>query len=347
MGPPKISSRIGATGVGLTIAIANLAMIATLSAAAIAGPAIEAARKVNNRSSGVKIPNENAAFMSELKLRPPKKQPFSAASIAAAAPLPSGAAGAMPDFSAAAARDYAQVYRPGRAATAVDPAEAAAYKAFETEGSPEAKIELGESFEWRYPNSVYAKVIEGVLVTLYYEKKDWAKFYSSAHDALTMDPDNLPVLTLVGWIIPRQYKDGDPVTAARLDEGEEYEKHALALVAAMKKPKSVSEEQFKNAQDGLAWRAHSGLGIAYFRRKDFDDSVKELQIAVKEESPEVDPTDLYILGIDLQNLIRPSEAEDAFKKCAAIADNNTMQSACKQSADTAAKLAALRATPTQ
>ena len=38
---------------------------------------------------------------------------------------------------------YAQVYRPGRAGTAVDPAEAAAYKAFATEGSPEAKIELG------------------------------------------------------------------------------------------------------------------------------------------------------------------------------------------------------------
>ena len=62
---------------------------------------------------------------------------------------------------------------------------------------------------------------------------------------------------------------------------------------AMKRPKSVSEEQFKNAQDGQQ-RAHSGLGIAYFRRKDFDDSVKELQIAVKEEAPEVDPTDLYI-----------------------------------------------------
>jgi tetratricopeptide (TPR) repeat protein len=241
----------------------------------------------------------------------------------------------------------AQVYRPGRAAAAVDPAEAAAYKAFETEGSPEAKIELGESFEWRYPNSVYAKVVEGVLVTLYYEKKDWAKFYSSAHDALTMDPDNLPVLTLVGWTIPRQYKDGDPTMAARLDEAEEYDKHAIGLVAAMKKPKGVTEDQFKNAQDGLAWKAHSGLGITYFRRKNYSDSVKELQIAIQEESSEVDPADLYILGIDLQNLIRPSEAEDAFKKCAAIADNNTMQGACKQSADTAAKLAALRAAPTQ
>jgi len=247
----------------------------------------------------------------------------------------------------AAPSGYAQVLRPGRSVTPIDPAEAAAYKEFDTEGNPEAKIELGESFEWRYPNSVYAKMVEGSLVTLYFQEKNWPKFYSSAHDALTMEPDNLPVLTLVGWMIPRQYKEGDPAMASRLDEGEEYDKHAIGLVAAMKKPKGVTDEQFRNAQDGLAWRAHSGLGIIYFREKKFEESAKELQIAVKEESTDVDPADLYILGIDLQSLIRPSEAADAFSKCAAISDNNNLQSQCKQGADTAAKLAALRAAPTQ
>ena len=246
---------------------------------------------------------------------------------------------AVAGVAAIATSGHAQVYSPGKAATAVDPAEAAAYKAFEAEGDPDAKIQLGESFEWRYPNSGYAKVIEGVLVTLYYEKKDWPKFYTAAHDALTMDPNNLPVLTLVGWMTPRQYKEGDPTMAARLDEAEEYDKHAISLVAAMKRPKGVTDEQFRNAQDGLSWRAHSGLGITYFRRKNYDESAKELQIAVKEEAPEVDPADLYILGIDLQNLNRLAEAEDAFTKCVAIPDNNDLQGRCKQSADAAAKMA--------
>lgn len=246
---------------------------------------------------------------------------------------------AVAGLAAIGTSSYAQVYSPSKAATAVDPAEAAAYKAFEAEGDPEAKIELGESFEWRYPNSRYSKSIDTVLVTLYYGKKDWAKFYSTAHDVIAADPDNIPVLALVGWMIPRQYKDGDPTMEARLAEGEEYDKHAISLVATMKRPKGVTDEQFRNAQDGLSWRAHSGLGITYFRRKNYDDSVKELQIAVKEESPEVDPADLYILGIDLQNLNRLSEAEDAFTKCIAIPDHNDLQSQCKQRADAAAKMA--------
>ena len=250
---------------------------------------------------------------------------------------------AVAGVAAIATSGYGQVYSPGKAATAVDPAETAAYKAFEAEGDPEAKIQLGESFEWRYPNSSYSKSVDTVLVTLYYGKKDWAKFYATAHDVIATDPDNIPVLALVGWMIPRQYKDGDPTMEARLAEGEEYDKHAISLVAAMKRPKGVTDEQFRNAQDGLAWRAHSGLGITYFRRKNYDDSVKELQIAVKEESPEVDPADLYILGVDQLNLNRLGEAEDAFTKCVAIPDHNDLLSRCKQNADTVAKMAGTHA----
>lgn len=213
--------------------------------------------------------------------------------------------------------------------------EEAAYKAFNDEGDPDAKIEFGEAFDRAYPTSGYQKAVDSVLVTLYYNKEDWPKFYDTGHKLIAEDPDNVPILELVGWVIPRQYNAADPGEPAKLDESEKYEKHALGLIAEMKKPRAVTKDQFNNAQASLAWRAHGGLGMTYFRRKDFANSVKELEIAVTEESPETDPVDLYVLGIDLQNLNRSSEAVDAFEKCSQIPGK--LQDRCKQIADSTMK----------
>jgi tetratricopeptide (TPR) repeat protein len=225
---------------------------------------------------------------------------------------------------------------PQQGGSVVDRAEEeAAYKAFNKEGDPDAKIEFGEAFDRAYPTSGYQKSVDSVLVTLYYNKEDWPKFYDTGHKLIAEDPDNVPILELVGWVIPRQYNAADPGEPAKLDESEKYEKHALDLIAAMKKPRAVTKDQFNNAQDSLAWRAHGGLGMTYFRRKDFANSVKELEIAVTEESPETDPVDLYILGVDLQNLNRVSEAADAFEKCSEIPGK--LQDRCKQTADSMMK----------
>jgi tetratricopeptide (TPR) repeat protein len=213
--------------------------------------------------------------------------------------------------------------------------EEAAYKAFDNEGNPDAKIELGEDFDRAYPTSGYQKSVDSIITLLYYNKGDWADFFATGHKVIAEDPDNVPILELVGWVIPRQYNSADPSESAKLDESEKYEKHALSVIAAMKKPKAVTKDQFNNAQASLAWRAHGGLGMTYFRRKDFANSVKELEIAVTEESPETDPVDLYILGVDLQNLNRTSEAVDAFTKCSQILGG--LQDRCRKNMDSAMK----------
>ena len=80
--------------------------------------------------------------------------------------------------------------------------------------------------------------------------------------------------------------------------------------------------------------AHSGLGLIYFRREKYDESAKELQIAIPGEA-NPDQTDLFILGADLENLSRFKEAADAFNRCAQIA--GMMQDKCKEYASVAEK----------
>jgi tetratricopeptide (TPR) repeat protein len=214
------------------------------------------------------------------------------------------------------------------------PAEVAAFKAFTDETSPEAKIRLGEDFDENFPRSQYAESVDTSLTFLYFNKQDWSSFYANADRVIAINPKSTSVLELVGWVIARHYKSMDPSAAQQLDKAEKYEKSALSVVAAMKKPKQVTPKEFDDSQTSLAWRAHSALGAIYFRRKDYADSAKEMQLAVKQEAPEPDSGDLYVLGVDFENLNRASDATDLFSQCSQITGD--MQETCRKAYEAAA-----------
>jgi Tfp pilus assembly protein PilF len=135
-------------------------------------------------------------------------------------------------------------------------------------------------------------------------------------------------------VIPHVYNPNDPDAAKNLDKAEQYEKHAMQVVQTMPKPAAMTDDQFTQSKTALLSEAHSGLGLVYFRRQQPADSVKELQQATQ-IAPKPDPTDFFVMGIDLQTLGRNPEAADAFNKCAEIPSN--LQDRCKQSAETAKK----------
>jgi VWFA-related protein len=220
----------------------------------------------------------------------------------------------------------------------VSPAEQADFHAFDVEPVVEKKIALGEAFDQRYPKSAYKEQVDTELSYLYFDDGDYPKFSAAADRVLALNPKSVPILEVVGWLIPRRYDANDPDAARKLDEAEKYEKSALAIVAAMKRPRQVTPAEFANSQASLAWRAHSGLGTVYFRRKDFADSATELQLALKQEGSEPDPTDLYVLGIDLEKLGRMSDAADDFAQCSVMSGG--MQQQCQQAYESASHAAA-------
>ena len=149
------------------------------------------------------------------------------------------------------------------------------------------------------------------------------------------------MLTTVGWTIPHVYNTDDPDADQELNKAETYSKHAIDVMAKMPKPSDLTDAQFAEAKGRRAFQAHSALGLVYFRRGDYDNSAKELELSTK-GNPVHDATDLFVLGVDLQNLNRDSEAEDAFGGCSQIA--GPLQDRCKQSAATA-KAPAMQSKP--
>jgi tetratricopeptide (TPR) repeat protein len=220
-----------------------------------------------------------------------------------------------------------------------DPKEQAAYQAFhkasETDG--DKKIHLGLTFLSKYPGDRYSAEVYEELSQTYYDKKDLPSFYTYSEKGLTLFPDDVHLLALTGWVIPRVFDANAPDADKKLDKAELYEKHALDVMGKLIKPTGVPDDQFLQYKTGEAAIVHSGLGLIYFRREQYDASAKELQTATQTESTP-DPTDFFILGADLENLGKYKEAADAFNRCAQFP--GSVQDNCKKYADVAAQHAA-------
>jgi tetratricopeptide (TPR) repeat protein len=251
----------------------------------------------------------------------------------AAATLPARAwaqQGAPPPLSGAQGKPAT-----GAQAPKLNPKEEADYKAFMAVAPSDAdkRIQLGQQFLQSYPGTRYEESVENQLVTAYYNKQDWNNFYSIADKAIEKDPDDVDAMAVVGWVIPHLYDPNDPNKDKKLDKAASYEKHAIEILASIQKPANLNDEQFALAKSEKLTEAHSGLGLVYFRQQEFDDAIKELQLATANASP--DATDLYVLGVSFQQLNPPrnSDAADAFTKCSQIPGG--LQDRCKQSANDA------------
>jgi tetratricopeptide (TPR) repeat protein len=243
---------------------------------------------------------------------------------------------ANPTTPALPTTDEATKMRPE--APKVDPAEEAAYKTFfdTKQEDVDAEIPLGQQFLQKYPKSKYAGAVYSRLVKAYFAKQDWDDFYASADNAIALNPDDVATLVIVGWVIPHSYDPKDLEADRKIAKAERYEKHAIELLPALQKPPDMTDAQFAAVKASAESEAHSGLGLVYFRREDYADSIAELQKAIVPGTP--DPTDLWVMGIELQKLKRFSDAADAYQKCGAI--QSGLQDRCKQLNEQAKKLAA-------
>jgi tetratricopeptide (TPR) repeat protein len=227
----------------------------------------------------------------------------------------------------------------GKEAPKIDPAEEAAYKAFSDikTDDTDKQIQAGEQFVEKYPASRYDLQVYTALTQDYLNKQLTDKMYASADKALALDPDDVSILVLVGWAIPHHYDSKDLEADRKLDKAEAYEKHALDLLATMPKPANLTDEQFGKVKTQAESQAHSALGLVYFRRQDYEKSITELQQGTS-TAPSADPTDYFVMGMELKKLTKYKDAADAFQKCAGL--GGQLASRCKDSADESKKLAA-------
>ena len=185
--------------------------------------------------------------------------------------------------------------------------------------------------------SVYAR-----LAFDYLKQGAEDKVFNAGQKTLQLNPENVDVLALMAMLIPRRVDTTALSADQQLTRAETYAKQAITLIPSLPKPATITDEEFAKAKNDKLAMAHSGLGMVYFQRQRYADSANEYTQATT-LAAQVDPADLFMLGVSLQNGKKFSEAADAFGKCAEVAW--AWQDNCKKQQDVAKKSAAAAPKP--
>ena len=216
----------------------------------------------------------------------------------------------------------------------VNAEEDAAFKAFQAvpTSDPKQKIQAGEAFLQKYPETRYKSGVYGVLAFVYLQDGQVQKMQEYGEKEIALAPNDVSTLALLAQTLPRSIHAGTPQTEAAqlLVKAEQYSKQAIEITPTIPKPANMTDEQFAAAKNQNLAMAHSGLGLVYIRRGKNAEAITELDEAVKVD-PNPDPVNYYLLGMANKSTSHFDDAVTAFNKCATMA--GPMQATCKAQAD--------------
>ena len=225
------------------------------------------------------------------------------------------------------------------AAAPSSPQEETDYKTMQQTTDVQKRIQACEEFLQKYPQSRYRPAAYQGLVSGYYATQQIPKMLDAGEKEIQLNPNDAPVLAVMGQTLARSYKASAPDAAQLLDKAEQYSKKAIEVTPTLPKPEGLTDEAFTNAKNDTLTMAHSGLGLVYIRRGKFSDAISELEESVKDDRhPDPDPVNYYLLGIADKQTSHYDKAVLAFSKCASV--QSSLQAACKANADDAKKQSA-------
>jgi tetratricopeptide (TPR) repeat protein len=223
----------------------------------------------------------------------------------------------------------------------VNAEEDGAYKAFQAVNPNDAakKIELGEAFLQKYPESRYKSPVYGALTYAYLQSGNTQKMQEYGEKEIALMPNDVSTLALLGQTLPRGLHGSasSPEAVQVLAKAEQYSKQAIEITPTLPKPENLTDEAFASAKNQTLAMAHSGLGLVYVRRGKNAEAIPELEQAVKID-PNPDPVNYYLLGMANKITSHFDDAIAAFNKCAAM--TGPLQGTCKSQAEDAKKLGA-------
>jgi tetratricopeptide (TPR) repeat protein len=223
----------------------------------------------------------------------------------------------------------------------VNAEEDAAYKTFFAvlPNDSAKKIELGEAFIQKYPESRYRSPVYGALTFAYVQTGNMQKMQEVGEKEIALAPNDVSTLALLAQTLPRGIRGnaGSAENMQTLAKAERYSKQAIEVAPTLPKPDGMTDEAFTSAKNQALAMAHSGLGLVYVRRGKNAEAIPELEQAIKVD-PNPDPVNFYLLGMANKSTSHFDDAVAAFNKCVAI--TGPMQGTCKSQSDDAKKLAA-------
>jgi tetratricopeptide (TPR) repeat protein len=210
---------------------------------------------------------------------------------------------------------------------AVTKEELNAYKAIYAvrAGDPNKITELGEAFVVKFPDSVYAGAVYSEMTSAYLQTNQTDKMLVAGAKALDKNPDNVDVLPIMAWAIPRKTNPAAADGADQIKKAQAWAHHGIDLITTMPKPAEMDDASFSKAKNDKLALCHDGLGVSAVKTGKFDEAITELTQSLQLSSTP-DPVDYYLLGVADEQGSHFTDAIAAFTKCSA---DGPMQAQCK------------------
>ena len=219
--------------------------------------------------------------------------------------------------------------------------EDAAFKAYQDAPPSDwaKKIELGETFIQKYPQSRYLPPVYSGLTIAYMQTNQIPKMLDTGDKAVELTPTDVTTLALLAQTISRVTNSSTPNYSKQMEKAENYSKKAIEVAPTLPKPPNMTDEAFAAAKNQALAAAHSGLGLVYVKRGKNAEAIPELESSVKLDPSSPDSAvNYYLLGMANKGASHFDDAITAFNKCAAM--TSSLQATCKAQADDTKKKSA-------
>ena len=206
-------------------------------------------------------------------------------------------------------------------------------------GDPAKMVELGEAFVAKYPTSAHELAVYSLLTPAYMVTNQVDKMVDIGGKALQMDPDDVDVLPILAWAVPRRANGQTPEGLQQLQKAQGWAQHGIELLNALAKPDGLDQAAFDAAKNEKLSMCHDGLGVVDIKTGKYDDAIAELTQSMQLGN-ETDPVDYLLLGVAQESTSHFAEAIASFTKCAT---DGPVQTQCKNGLDDTKKKAAKNA----
>jgi len=207
----------------------------------------------------------------------------------------------------------------------IAPAEAADYKALQTELDPDKVIGLADAFATKYPQSSVLSYAYSYEANGYKMKSNVAKVVEYAEKSVALKQDNLMSLDMLAFIIPstqfmalHQSDQGE-----QLDLAEKYAQAAFQSLGSLKKPSGVQDADFIKQKALAESDIHADMGMIHIDRaqmglmgldqQELAKAEKEYRLAIS-GTDQPDPTAYFRLGETCKLQGKIDDAITAFTK---------------------------------
>src|SRR5260370_15776330 len=135
-----------------------------------------------------------------------------------------------------------------------------AYKAFAAviQNDAAKKIELGEAFMQKYPESRYKSPVYGALTFAYVQVGNMEKMREVGEKDIALMPNDVSTLSLMARTLPRSLNPSAPDAMQVLAKAEQYSKQAIEIAPTLPRPEGMTEEGFASANNHALTLTHRG-----------------------------------------------------------------------------------------